>query len=77
MSLGNQKCMTQPSLINLHLNEYSQEFPYYPFVVKLDKCVVSCNTLNDLSNNVYVPNKSEDLNLSVLNMIAGINESKH
>ena len=35
--LNNQKCMTQPSLINLHPNEYSQEFYYYPFSVKLDR----------------------------------------
>ena len=26
ISLGNQKCMTQSTLINLHPNEYSQEF---------------------------------------------------
>ena len=76
MLLGNQKCMTEPILIHLHPNEYSQEFYYYPFVVKLDRCVGSCNALNDLSNKVCVPNKTEDLNLSVFNMIAGINESK-
>ena len=34
------------------------------------------NTLNDLSNKLSVPNKTEDLNLSVFNMITGINESK-
>ena len=34
------------------------------------------NTYNDLSNTVCVPNKTEDLNLSVFNMIAGVNESK-
>ena len=68
--------MIQPILINLHLNEYSQEFHYYPFAVKLDRCVGSCNTLNDLSNKVCIPNKTEDLNLSVFNMITGINESK-
>ena len=74
--LSNGKCMIQPTLINLHPNEYSQEFHYYPFAVKLDRCVGSCNTLNDLSNKVCVPNKTEDLNLSVFNMITGINESK-
>ena len=57
---SNQKCMTQPNLINLHPNEHSQEFHYYPFVVKLDRCVQSCNTLNDLSNKIYVRNKTED-----------------
>ena len=76
MSLSNQKCMTHPILINLHPNEYSQEFHYCPFVVKLDRSVGSCNTLNDLSNKVCVPNKTEDLNLSMFNMITGINKSK-
>ena len=32
------------------------------------------NTLNDVSNKFCVPNKIEDLNLSLLNMITGINE---
>ena len=68
--------MIQPTLINLYPNEYSQEFYYYPFAVKLDRCVRSCSTLNDLSNKVHIPNKTEDLNLSVFNMIIGINESK-
>ena len=60
----------------LHPNEYSHEFNYNPISVKLDRCVGSCNTLNDLSNKVCVTNKAEDLNLSVLNMITGINNSK-
>ena len=62
VTLSNQKCLTQPTLINLHPNEYSQEFHYYPVVPKLDRRVGSCNTLNDLPNNVCVPNKAEDLN---------------
>ena len=39
VSLSNQKCMIQATIINLHPNEYSQEFHYYPFAVKLDRCV--------------------------------------
>ena len=66
VSLSNENCMTQPTLINLHPNECSQEFHYYPFAVKLDRCVGSWNTLNDLSNKVSAPNKIEDLNLSEL-----------
>ena len=49
MSLIVQKYETQPSLVNLHPNEYNQELHYYPFAVKFDKCDRSCNTLNDLS----------------------------
>ena len=57
MSLSNQKCMTQPTLINLHLNEYSQELCYYPFAVKIDRCVEICNTLNK----VCIPNQNRRL----------------
>ena len=32
VSLNNQKRMIQPTLVNLHPNEYSQEFHYYPCV---------------------------------------------
>ena len=76
VSLRNQKCMTQPTLISLHPIECSQAFHYYPFAVKLDGCVGSSNTLNDSSNKVRVPNETEDLNLSIFKMITGINESK-
>ena len=48
VSLSNQKCEIQPVFINSHPNKYSQEFQCYPSTVKLDKCVVSCNTLNNL-----------------------------
>ena len=52
------------SISNLHSNEYSSEFHYYLFSVKL------------LPNKVCFPNKAKDLNLSVSNMITGINKSK-
>ena len=33
-SLSNQKWKIQPTLINLHLNEYIQGLRYYPFTIK-------------------------------------------
>ena len=76
LSWNNQQCMTQLTLINLHPNEYIEWLRYYTFAVNLDRYMGSCNTLNDLFNRVCVPNKTDDLNLSSFNMIAGINESK-
>ena len=76
MRIVKESQMIQPTLINLHPNEYSQELHYYLFLVNLDRCVGSCNNLNDLSNKVNVPSKTEHLNLSVFNVITGINESK-
>ena len=68
-SLRNQKCMIQVTSINLDPNKWSQECHYYPFVVKLGRCTGSCHEL-------CVPNKTKDLNLSVFNLITGINEWK-
>ena len=76
VSLNNQRCMIQPTLNNLHHNDYFKEFHYYPFSVKQDRYFGSCNTLIDLSNKLCIPNNAEDLNLSVFNMITGISESK-
>ena len=45
-------------------------------MVRLDRFVGSCNTLNDLSNKVCVQNKTEDLDLSVINMLTKMNGSK-
>ena len=74
--LNNQKCKVQPTLINLHPDEYSQQLHYYPFAVKLDRCVGSFNTLNDLFNKAWVPIETEDLNIHVFSMITGQNEPK-
>ena len=68
LSLRNQKCMIQLTLINLHPNEYSQEFHYYLFAVELDRFVGSCK--------VCIPNKTKALNLNIFNMTTGLNESK-
>ena len=59
VSLSNQKCRNQPTLIKIYPNEYSLYYHFYPFTVKLDRCDGSFNTLNDLSDKVYVPNKTE------------------
>ena len=76
ISLKNQKYKTQPTLINLHPNKYAQGLPCYPSGVNLERYIGICNTLNDLSKKVCVPNKTKKLNLSVFNIITGINASK-
>ena len=48
VSLNNQKCEIQPNLINLHPNKFDQELHFYTFVVKLDNCIGSCNTFNNI-----------------------------
>ena len=66
--------ITEQSEMYDSMYEYSQELLYYPYALSLDRCVGSCNALNDLSNKLSVPNKTKDLNLSVFKMIKGIDD---
>ena len=61
-----QKYTLQPTSINVHPNEYTKGLRYYPFEVNLGR-------VSDLSIKVCVLNKTEDLNLNMLNMIVGMN----
>ena len=49
VSLNNQKYEIQPTVTNLHPNEYNKELHYYPFHLRLnqiDALEVVINTLN-------------------------------
>ena len=48
----------------------------YPFIISMNRCDGSCNTVEDPFVTICVPNKTEDVNLIECNMIKGINESK-
>ena len=71
VSLSYQKYKIQPTLINLHPNEESQKLHYYPFAVKLEKCVGICYNVNYLSNKVCAPNETKVLSIHGFNMITG------
>ena len=72
MSLDNQPSITRPTLIYL----YPDGLRYYLFVVILDKCGASCNVTDDPSSRIHASNKTEDVNLKVINMVTVTNESK-
>ena len=64
VSLSDQKCELIYILMNRATNFTTIHFRIDGFF-KLDRWVGSYNTLNDLSNKVCIPNKTEDLILSV------------
>ena len=66
--LDDQQFKTEPAL--------TLAVCHYQFVVKLNRCIRTCNNLNDLSNELCVPNKTEDLNLSAFEMITRIKKTK-
>ena len=72
--LRNQKWIVQPTLLNFRPNEHSQELQYYPFTVKLDRPIGICNTLNDLSIKVCVPNNAKVQSIHVFDTVTGKND---
>ena len=68
ISLKNQLFITRPTLVDLNPDEYNQGFCWYPFLVSLDRCKGSCNTLDDLSSKIGISNITEDVNVHVFNM---------
>ena len=68
--------MARPTLFGLNLDEYNKGFFYYPFMVNLDRYNRTCKKFDDKSGRTCVSNKTEDVNLSVFNMIIAINESR-
>ena len=52
------------------------ELFYYPFIVSLDRCNGSCNTVKHSIVRICFPNNTKNINLKILNMITGIIESK-
>ena len=65
--------MTRASLIYLNPSKHNQGLL---FMVNLERCDESCNTLDNFSSWLCVWNKKEGVNLNVFNTITRINESK-
>ena len=61
--------MAKPNVIDSNSDEYNQRLCYYSLTINLDRCNENCNTCHDLSNRICVPNKTEDVNLSISSMI--------
>ena len=52
ISLNNQPCITQPTLLGLNPGKYNRNLHYYPFIVNLNKCNGSYNSLDDPSGRI-------------------------
>ena len=64
--------MVKPAFTDLNF----EEVHYCPFIISMNRFGGSCDTIEDLFGRICVPNKMEDVNLKVFNMIKGTNKSK-
>ena len=67
----------QPRMVRLsHIDLNPDEIFDYPFIISMSWCNRSCNTVEDPVGGICAPNKMEDLNLKIFNIIKEKNESK-
>ena len=74
MYIINQQCMARPNITDLDSDEYNQGLRY--ITINLDRPDGSCNTLDDLSDIIWLSNKTDVVHLSDFNKITRKNESK-
>ena len=67
--MNNQPRLIRPALIDLN----HDELHYYPFIINMNKGDGSCKTVEYPFGTICVPNKIEDLDLKVFNIVKGIN----
>ena len=71
--MKNQESKVRPEIINFNSNEPV----FYPFSIKTSKCRGICNNINDPYAKMCVPDVKKDLNVKVLTLMSGTNETRH
>ena len=70
MSLNNKPCMFSPTTIDLNHTELN----FYPFMISLERCNVSCYVVDNLSVKMCLLSKTEGVSVKQFNMITRIDE---
>ena len=72
ISINNQECKVRPQIVNVN-----EDDPVFcPYNVKTSKCSGSCNNINNPLAKVCVPDVVKNLNIKVINLVSGINETR-
>ena len=72
MSMINQKCMSRPKIVDVNADEPV----FYPYFIKVNKCLGSCNNINDPFAKLCVPDVVKNINVKVFNLMSRIKETR-
>ena len=64
--MNNQECKIRLHIININRNEPS----FHPYSVKIDKCSVSSNNINDPYAKLCVPDVVKSINVKIFNLMS-------
>ena len=73
VSMNNQECRIRPEIININSNEPL----FYPYSIQINKCIGSCNNVNDPYAKLCVPDVVKNMNVKVFNLTSRTNETRH
>ena len=69
--MNNQECKIR--LININSNEPI----FYLYIIKVNKCSGSCNSINDPYAKLCGPDVVKNINVKVFNLMSKTNETRH
>ena len=69
--MNNQECKIR--LININSNEPI----FYPYIIKVNKCSGSCNSINDPYAKLRGPDVVKNINVKIFNLMSKTNETRH
>ena len=49
---------------------------FYPFSIKINECIGSCNNINNPNAKICVPDTVKDLDVKVFNLMSKTNETR-
>ena len=75
VSLINRKCMPRPKILDV--NEGVGEALFYPYDVLVNKCIGSCDTINNPMVKLCVPNIIKRINMKAYNFLMRLNETRN
>ena len=73
ISMNNQECKARTKIMNTNNNEPI----FYHFIIKINKCSRTCNSINDPYTKLCVPDVVKNINVKVFNLMSRINKTRH
>ena len=73
ISMKNQECKVRPEIVDINSNNPI----FYPFSIKINKCSVNCNNINNPYARICVPDTVKNLNVKVFNLLSQTNGTRH
>ena len=62
--MNNQECKARPKMIDTNANEPV----FYPHSIKVNKCSINCNNINDTYAKLCIPDVIRKINVKVFNL---------